>query len=231
MSALGFAPAVWAPVSAPCVHRLSRVNRWVGSGLLVAALVGCAPSTPVPTASSDEAARWASAALRQAEQTQREQAQATADLQRMAPPTTPMHQLPDPLHALERAASELRQHTPSEPEAMPQVDQKGMASWYGPGFHGRRTANGERFDMGELTAAHPNYAFGTRLCVRSSVTGKTVVVRVNDRGPYAKNRVIDLSKAAAQELGMIGLGIKPVEIFKLPKGEDECPDAVLEARN
>ena len=102
-------------------------------------------------------------------------------------------------------------------------DQRGLASWYGPGFHGRRTANGERFDQTELTAAHPTLAFGTRVCVRSAVNGKTVVVRINDRGPYTKSRVIDLSKAAAEELGMMGLGVKRVELWALEKGETECP--------
>lgn len=102
-------------------------------------------------------------------------------------------------------------------------DQKGVASWYGPGFHGRLTANGERFNSGAMTAAHRSFAFGTRVCVRSSVTGKAVLVRINDRGPYAKNRVIDLSQAAAQELGMMGLGVKPVELWALADDEESCP--------
>ncbi len=111
-----------------------------------------------------------------------------------------------------------------------------MASWYGPGFHGKLTANGERFNSGELTAAHRSLAFGTRVCVRSSVTGKTVVVRINDRGPFAKNRVIDLSQGAAEQLGMVGLGIKPVELWALADDESQCPgedddlDGQLEAR-
>ena len=102
-------------------------------------------------------------------------------------------------------------------------DQQGMASWYGEQFHGRKTASGERFDSMGFTAAHRNLPFGSRVCVRSKVTGKTVVVRINDRGPFAPGRVIDLSKAAAQELGMIGLGIKPVELWQLDEDEDECP--------
>lgn len=102
-------------------------------------------------------------------------------------------------------------------------DQQGQASWYGEQFHGRKTASGERFDLNELTAAHKTLPFGTRVCVRSAVTGKSVVVRINDRGPFAPGRVIDLSKAAAQELGMLGLGIKPVELWQLDADEDECP--------
>ena len=84
--------------------------------------------------------------------------------------------------------------------------QRGMASWYGPGFHGRLTANGERFDMNELTAAHKTLPFGTRVLVHNPRTGKEVVVRINDRGPFIKGRVIDLSKAAAKALGMKGRG-------------------------
>lgn len=102
-------------------------------------------------------------------------------------------------------------------------DQQGLASWYGEQFHGRKTASGERFDSTDFTAAHRSLPFGSRVCVRSSVTGKSVVVRINDRGPFAPGRVIDLSKAAAQELGMLGLGIKPVELWQLDGDEDECP--------
>ncbi len=104
-------------------------------------------------------------------------------------------------------------------------DQQGLASWYGPRFHGRPTASGERFDSKDLTAAHRTLAFGTRVCVRSSITGKTVVVRINDRGPFSGGRVIDLSQGAAEALGMIGLGIKPVELWRLGKDEQECPEA------
>ena len=84
--------------------------------------------------------------------------------------------------------------------------QRGMASWYGPGFHGRPTANGEKFDMYELTAAHKTLPFGTRVVVHNPRTGKEVVVRINDRGPFAKDRMIDLSKAAANALGFKSRG-------------------------
>jgi rare lipoprotein A len=84
--------------------------------------------------------------------------------------------------------------------------QGGAASWYGPGFHGKRTANGERFNTHALTAAHKTLPFGTKLRVTNERTGKSVVVRINDRGPYAHGRVIDLSKAAAQAVGISGVG-------------------------
>jgi rare lipoprotein A len=84
--------------------------------------------------------------------------------------------------------------------------QKGVASWYGPGFHGKKTANGERFNTNDLTAAHKTLPFGSEVRVTNERTGKSVVVRINDRGPYAHGRVIDLSKAAAQAVGIEGVG-------------------------
>jgi rare lipoprotein A len=102
--------------------------------------------------------------------------------------------------------------------------QSGMASWYGPGFHGRRTANGERYNMHALTAAHPTLPFGTRLEVRNVRTGQSVVVRINDRGPFAKNRILDLSYAAAREAGVHGPGTAYVEIYPAP-AEVTPPDA------
>ena len=77
--------------------------------------------------------------------------------------------------------------------------------------------------MRALTAAHPTLPFGTRVCVRSEATGRSVVVRINDRGPHIRNRVIDLSRGAAEALGVMGLGLKPVEIFALDSGEAGCP--------
>jgi rare lipoprotein A len=93
-----------------------------------------------------------------------------------------------------------------EAQASAQVQrlQHGVASWYGPGFHGRRTASGERFDTNSLTAAHRTLPFGTRVTVVNESTGRSVVVRINDRGPYAHGRVIDLSKAAARAIGVDG---------------------------
>jgi len=84
--------------------------------------------------------------------------------------------------------------------------QSGGASWYGPGFQGKRTANGERFNTHALTAAHRSLPFGSRVRVTNARTGRSVVVRINDRGPFAGGRVIDLSKAAAQAVGISGVG-------------------------
>lgn len=91
--------------------------------------------------------------------------------------------------------------------------ERGGASWYGPGFHGRRTASGERYDMHALTAAHRTLPFGTLVRVHSLVNGREVDVRITDRGPFSRSRVIDVSRAAAQELGMLGLGFKEVVLL------------------
>jgi rare lipoprotein A len=90
--------------------------------------------------------------------------------------------------------------------------ERGMASWYGPGFHGNRTANGERYDMHKLTAAHRTLPLGSIAIIRSTSTGKDVTVRINDRGPFAKGRVLDLSLAGAQALGMVGTGTDQIEL-------------------
>jgi len=88
----------------------------------------------------------------------------------------------------------------------------GDASFYGRRFHGRRTANGERFDMNAMTAAHRTLPFGSMVRVTNPANGRSVTVRINDRGPYARGRVIDVSRAAAKKLGMIRRGHAPVEL-------------------
>lgn len=94
----------------------------------------------------------------------------------------------------------------------------GIASWYGPDFHGKLTANGEVYDMDGLTAAHRTLPFGTVLLVENLNNGLTVNVRINDRGPFAKNRIIDLSREAAKRVDMIGPGTAPVRLYLL-KGD------------
>ncbi|HQQ71782.1 MAG TPA: septal ring lytic transglycosylase RlpA family protein, partial [Alicycliphilus sp.] len=115
-----------------------------------------------------------------------------------------------------------------QPEA-PVLLASGRASFYADSLHGRRTASGERYDREEFTAAHRSLPFGARLCVRSLVNGRTVIVRVNDRGPFTPGRLIDLSRAAAEELGMMGLGIKSVELWQLGADEEACPESLEQA--
>jgi peptidoglycan lytic transglycosylase len=94
----------------------------------------------------------------------------------------------------------------------------GLASWYGRWHQGRPTASGEAFDMNQRTAAHRTIPFGTRLRVTNVANGRSVVVRVNDRGPRVPERVLDLSLAAAKALGMVGEGVARVEIVVLADG-------------
>jgi rare lipoprotein A len=91
----------------------------------------------------------------------------------------------------------------------------GVASWYGEPFHGRLTANGERYDMHAYTAAHRLYPFGTRLRVTNLDNGRSVMVRVNDRGPFVKGRIIDLSYSAATDLGMVPNGTTRVRLERV----------------
>lgn len=104
--------------------------------------------------------------------------------------------------------------------AEPAPAETGIASWYGRAFHGRRTANGERFDMRAMTAAHRSLPFGSLVRVRNPANSREVVVRINDRGPFKRGRIVDLSWAAAQQLGIHGLA--PVELRPLAVGEIEA---------
>ena len=99
----------------------------------------------------------------------------------------------------------------AEPKATRSLG-RGVASYYGKKFHGRRTANGERFDMRAMTAAHKTLPFGTKVRVTNPSNGRSVIVRINDRGPYAHGRTIDLSRAAAEEIGIISRGHGQVEL-------------------
>jgi rare lipoprotein A len=92
----------------------------------------------------------------------------------------------------------------------------GMASWYGRDFAGRRTASGERFNPGDLTAAHRSLPFGSMVRVTHVGSGRSVVVRINDRGPFTRNRVIDVSEAAARRIGLIAAGHGEVSLALVP---------------
>ena len=102
-----------------------------------------------------------------------------------------------------------------EPPLGPQVIRTlgtGVASYYGKRFHGRLTANGERFDMNAMTAAHKTLPFGTRVLVTNPANGRSVMVRINDRGPFIRGRTIDLSRGAAEQIGMIRRGHARVQL-------------------
>jgi rare lipoprotein A len=103
-----------------------------------------------------------------------------------------------------------------EPQHAPDGRQIGRASWYGREHHGRPTASGARFDMNALTAAHRSLPLGTMLRVRNLANGRSVVVRVNDRGPFVDGRIIDLSRAAAGRIGLTEQGIGLVSLTVVP---------------
>ena len=189
----------------------------IASGLL-AALVGCSTvSKPVagPQASS------AVPANRAAQSGQLGQGnQATQPAQ----PAQESAQQPNPNSTDATAGSQTNDAARQglEPGKLsreyPQEFQRGNASWYGPGFHGKRTASGERYNMNALTAAHRTLPFGTMVRVKSLVNGREVLVRITDRGPFIAGRILDLSRAAAADLGMLGVGFKQVVLLVSESG-------------
>lgn len=111
------------------------------------------------------------------------------------------------------------------PKYEPNYDAVGLASWYGPGFHGRLTANGELFDQDRLTAAHPTLPLPSIVEVTNAENGRRVRLRVNDRGPFANDRILDLSKGAAERLGTIRDGVATVRVRYI--GPARLEDAIL----
>lgn len=107
---------------------------------------------------------------------------------------------------------------PPAPPAKSGWSEEGMASWYGEPFHGRKTANGETYDMEKLTAAHKTLPFHTVVRVTNLKNGRSVDVRINDRGPFVKGRIVDLSRAAARQVDMIGDGVAPVRLAIVTPG-------------
>lgn len=134
------------------------------------------------------------------------------------PPIAPSATVTAPADSAARpGAASPRSSTPPSREVPERFDaggysEQGNASWYGPPFHGRRSSNGEIYDMNKLTAAHRTMAFNTMVRVTNLTNGKTVVVRITDRGPFVENRIIDLSRAAAQTIESIGPGVVPVRL-------------------
>lgn len=134
-------------------------------------------------------------------------------------PPAPIEVLPDSLEVVvDEAIEPLAEAAEAAIELVTQgYRNEGMASWYGPGLEGNSTANGERFDPRELTAAHPTLPFDTRVRVTDISSGRNVVVRINDRGPYAHGRIIDLSEAAARRIGLVRKGHARVRIEEVKR--------------
>ncbi|GAB4153303.1 MAG: hypothetical protein Tsb0016_25790 [Sphingomonadales bacterium] len=111
------------------------------------------------------------------------------------------------------------------PKDDPAYREVGMASWYGPGFHGRQTANGERYNMNALTAAHRTLPMPSFVRVTNLANGRSLVLRVNDRGPFAKGRIIDVSRRAAQLLGFEKAGVTRVQVVRVTPDGQPLPQA------
>jgi rare lipoprotein A len=115
-----------------------------------------------------------------------------------------------PSFVAQRRIASVRRHTPfASHKAATTTKMAGLASFYS---EGEQTASGEKFDANELTAAHPTLPFGTKLRVTNVATGRSVTVRINDRGPYVPGRIVDVSYSAAQSLGMVGKGVANVKL-------------------
>ena len=209
---------------------LRHVKAWVAVGVL-GLLTGCTtlPSPPVTTGPSAAAA---SAAMPDGQ---------------LPEPVSPVAASPQPSRFSDFISRRLlRRAEKPEPEPVaevvaapePAVDDKyqltgeearelerGHASWYGGQFHGRRTANGETYDKYALTAAHKTLPFGTIVRVRSLKLGREVDVRINDRGPFAPGRVIDVSQAAAEVLGLVSAGVVEVSLNVANTLEEALPPA------
>jgi rare lipoprotein A len=131
-----------------------------------------------------------------------------------------------PTHTLPREIPPIAK-VPSAPETeqappaplQPTMMETGLASWYGPKFHGKLTASGEVFNQEKFTAAHQTLPWGSRVKVTNLANGKSVDVRINDRGPFGKGRIIDVSRAAARALGMMGQGLTTVRVEWLSDSE------------
>lgn len=192
-----------------------RLPRQLGSVAMVVALTGCA--VPPPNAANDQAA--GNKAPKQAWRTQSAGDTLSDDAGGKsvnfdsALATMPATDTPDAKRA------SLADAKPIDAADVSDFRQTGRASWYVRAFHGRRTANGDRFDMNELTAAHRTLPLSSYIRVTNQTNGKSVVVRVNDRGPFKRGRVLDLSYAAAKVIGLVRSGTARVKIVGLSPEE------------
>ena len=124
----------------------------------------------------------------------------------------PTHTLPREIPPIAKIPSPPETEQAPPATSQPTMMETGVASWYGPKFHGKLTASGEVFNQEKFTAAHQTLPWGSRVKVTNLANGKSVDVRINDRGPFGKGRIIDVSRAAARALGMVGRGITTVRV-------------------
>ncbi|MEO7952535.1 MAG: septal ring lytic transglycosylase RlpA family protein [Polaromonas sp.] len=180
-----------------------RFTDWVAAGLFLL-LAGCAALPPPP----DEPPVASAPVPVTAAEAPPARSLAKRFLERLHKPFIPPEVAPPPAAQTEPVADEKYLLTGEDAREL----ERGHASWYGPRFHGRLTANGERYDKYALTAAHKTLPFGTIVRVRSLALGREVDVRINDRGPFAPGRVIDVSQAAAEALGLTAAGVGEVSL-------------------
>jgi rare lipoprotein A len=194
----------------PIHPHFCRSGQALSALLLGVLLVACASPVPAPLGASRTAERAVAGGPAVS------QAPAVPVAAAAVVPVSPLVPVPIPAPSEVAAAPvDAMPAAPAGDAASPdQTLAKGMASWYGPKFHGRRTASGELYDMHGLTAAHKTLPFGTRVRVRSVYTGKEVVVRINDRGPYKHSRIIDLSLGAISALGLRHRGVTEVVLLR-----------------
>ena len=131
----------------------------------------------------------------------------------------PTHTLPREIPPIAKIPSPPETEQAPPATSQPTMMETGVASWYGPKFHGKLTASGEVFNQEKFTAAHQTLPWGSRVKVTNLANGKSVDVRINDRGPFGKGRIIDVSRAAARALGMMGRGITTVRVEWLSDSE------------
>ena len=131
----------------------------------------------------------------------------------------PTHTLPREIPPIAKIPSPPETEQAPPATSQPTMMETGVASWYGPKFHGKLTASGEVFNQEKFTAAHQTLPWGSRVKVTNLANGKSVDVRINDRGPFGKGRIIDVSRAAARALGMVGQGITTVRVEWLSDSE------------
>lgn len=187
-----------------------RLTRHLGSLFVFAILTGCA----LPPTGGDLASVQKSGAQLTSTSGWTNTIPATADLASFQAPAAFDTKIPA------ANSTSLANAKPIKPGPdVGDFEEKGRASWYGSGFHGRKTASGEKYDMNAMTAAHRTLPLASWVRVTNQSNQKSVVVKINDRGPYARGRIIDLSYAAAAMLGMRGSGVSSVEIVGLTPKE------------
>lgn len=197
--------AFWKSLRGARALSVARHFHQIGWSVAVAGLCACANPldvTPEPSAPRSATAEHASPSPSVMPAPASSSSPSATKLPEIRPELTPSESL-----------SSVPEPAPS-PDAAGEVIESGRATWYGPKFHGKRTASGEQFDMNALTAAHKTLPFGTLVRVRSLRNGREVVVRINDRGPFTKGRVIDLSQAAMKALGLRARGVVRVELLR-----------------